>query len=147
MSTSNNASGSSNNNNSSNNFSLLGICSKVTFDGSNYNDWMRNIKMAFHFEEKEYVLKKQIDEIDDEKASPKELVEYRRQLNDATKVSCILVVTITPEIQRFYVDYWSYKMNKDLMEKYHQRARQERYEIVKSLITSKMKDEESITTH
>lgn len=33
------------------------------------------------------------------------------------------------------------------MDKYHQRARQERYEIVKSLITSKMKEGESVTTH
>ena len=33
------------------------------------------------------------------------------------------------------------------MEKYHQRARQERYEIVKSLITTKMKDGESVMIH
>ena len=38
-------------------------------------------------------------------------------------------------------------MCKDLMEKYHQRAHQEWYEIVMSLITNKMKDEESIMTH
>ena len=33
------------------------------------------------------------------------------------------------------------------MEKYHQSARQERYEIVASLITTKMKDRESIMNH
>ena len=58
-----------------------------------------------------------------------------------------MVATMTPELQRFYEDYWLYEMNKNLMEKYHQRARQERYEVVKSLITSKMKDGESVTIH
>ena len=38
-------------------------------------------------------------------------------------------------------------MNKDLVEKYHQWARQEKYEVVKSLITSKMKDGESVSSH
>ncbi|CAH1441953.1 unnamed protein product [Lactuca virosa] len=42
------------------NFSLLNICSKVVMDGSNYNDWMRNSKMALRFENKEYVLEKEL---------------------------------------------------------------------------------------
>ena len=54
---------------------------------------------------------------------------------------------MTHELQRFYEDYWPYEMCQDLMEKYHQGACQERYEIVRSLITTKMKDGESITTH
>ena len=58
-----------------------------------------------------------------------------------------MVDTLTPELQRFYKDYWPYEMCKDLMEKYHQQAHQERYEIVKSLITNKMKDAEFVTNH
>ena len=58
-----------------------------------------------------------------------------------------MVVTMTPELQWFYEDYWPYEMCQDLMEKYHQRARQERYEIVMQFIMTKMKDGESITTH
>ena len=38
-------------------------------------------------------------------------------------------------------------MNKDLMETYHQQAFQEKYEVVKSLITSKIKDGESVNSH
>ncbi|XP_023768339.1 uncharacterized protein LOC111916919 [Lactuca sativa] len=103
--------------------------------------------MSLRFEDKEYVLEKELNEIDESKATPEEIAEYRTHYKDATKVSCIMVATMTPELQRFYEDYWTYEMCKDLMEKYHQRARQERYEIVKSLITNKMKDEEFVTTH
>lgn len=45
------------------------------------------------------------------------------------------------------MDYWSYDMNKDLMEKYHKRARQEKYEVVKSLMACKMKDGGSVRNH
>ena len=103
--------------------------------------------MTLHFEDKVYVLEKELIEIDETKATAAELAEYRKHYNDATKVACIMVETMTLELQRFYEDYRSYETNKDLMEKYHQRARQEKYEVVKSLITSKMKDEESISSH
>lgn len=132
---------------SNHNFSLLNICAKVILDGSNYNDWMRNIKMDLCFEDKEYVLEKPLDDIDEESATTEQIVAYKKHYNDATKVSCIMVATMTPELQRHYEDYWPYEMNKDLMEKYHKRARQEKYEVVKSLITSNMKDGESVSSH
>ena len=58
-----------------------------------------------------------------------------------------MMATMTPELQRHFEDYWSYDMNKDLMEKYHKRARQEKYEEVKSLMAFKMKDGESVSNH
>ena len=77
----------------------------MTLDGTNYNEWMRNIKMALRFEENEYVLEKPLDEIHEEKATPEELVAYKKHYNDATKVTCIMVATMTPGLQRHYEDY------------------------------------------
>lgn len=68
MSVQNDTFGSSSFNNN-NNFSLLNIYSRVT-DGTNYNAWMRNIKMAICFKEKEYVLDKPREDIDEEKDTP-----------------------------------------------------------------------------
>ena len=103
--------------------------------------------MTLCFEDKAYVLEKELVEINETKTTPEEQVENRRHYNDATKVACIMVATMTPELQRFYKDYWPYKTNKHLVEKYHQRARQEKYEMVKSFITSKMKDGDSASSH
>ncbi|CAH1441326.1 unnamed protein product [Lactuca virosa] len=44
------------NNNTSGSFSLMNMCQKVTFDGSNFNEWMRYIRMITRYEDKEYVL-------------------------------------------------------------------------------------------
>ena len=109
MSSSNNIFVSSNNN-SSNTFLLLSIYAKVTCDGSNFNDWIRNLRMALRFEDKDYDLDKELDEIDESKSTLKEIDEHKAHVKDTTKVSCIMVATMTPELQRFYKDYWPYEM-------------------------------------
>ena len=45
-------------------FSLMNLCRRVIFDGSNFNDWIRNIRLAIRYEDKEYVLDKELKEID-----------------------------------------------------------------------------------
>ena len=54
---------------------------------------------------------------------------------------------MTAELQKSYEDFYPFEMHQDLMERYHQSAHQERYEIISSMITTKMKEGESITTH
>ena len=65
---------------------------------------MRNIKMSLHFGDKEYVLERPLDEIDEEKATPDEMVTYKKHYNDATKVVCIMVAIMTPDLHRHYED-------------------------------------------
>ncbi|XP_042757740.2 uncharacterized protein LOC111894906 [Lactuca sativa] len=85
MSGSNNASGS--NSNSSSSFSLLNICRSVTFDGCNFNDWICNIRMDLRYEEKDYILDKELKEIKETKANAEEIAKYMSHEKDATKVS------------------------------------------------------------
>ncbi|KAI3780889.1 hypothetical protein L2E82_10882 [Cichorium intybus] len=59
--------------NSGNVTSILSLCSKVTLDGTNYNDWIRNIKMALRFEHKEYVLETELVEVDPDTATLEEV--------------------------------------------------------------------------
>ena len=82
-------------------FSLLSIVSKVTFDGTNYYDWMRNINMDFRFEGKVYVLEVKLVEIDEATATPEQLSSYKKHYDGATKVTCIMVSIMIPELTRF----------------------------------------------
>lgn len=54
--------------------------------------------MALHFEDKEYVLEKPLDEIDEMKSTPKEITAYEKHYKDATKVACIIVATMNPKL-------------------------------------------------
>nr|KAJ0212110.1 hypothetical protein LSAT_V11C400165970 [Lactuca sativa] len=66
---------------------------------------------------------------------------------DATKVACIMLATMTAELQKSNEKYYPFEMHHDLMDRYHQIARQERYEIISSMITTRMKDCEPVTGH
>ena len=80
-------------------------------------------------------------------ATPEEIAAFEAHEWDATKVHCIMLAMMTAELQKSYEDYYPYEMHQDLMERYHQSARQEQYETITVMITTKMKDGESITTH
>lgn len=92
---------------SNSNFSLLSILSKEKSTGPNYMEWIRNLKMTIRYEGKEYVLKKPIVELDHSTATPNETVSYNKHSYDVTKVACIMVATMAPELAKFYEDYWT----------------------------------------
>ena len=58
-----------------------------------------------------------------------------------------MMATMIADLQKSYEDYYPFEMPQDLMERYHQSARQERYEIICSMITTMMKDRDSVTSH
>ncbi|KAI3790532.1 hypothetical protein L2E82_03639 [Cichorium intybus] len=124
--------------NNSNITSILSLCSKVTLDGTNYNDWMRNIKMALRFKNKEYVLDTELIEVDPETATTEEYASYKKHVDDVTKVACIMIATMNPKFQRFYEDYWPYEMHKDLAEKFCKRARVEKCEKLGMLVDEEL---------
>ena len=51
------------------------------------------------------------------------------------------------EFQKSYEAMYPYEMHQDLLERYHQNARQERYEIFTNMISAKMGHGESLTVH
>ena len=96
--------------------------------------------MVTRYEDKEYVLDRELKEIDESTATPEEIAAFQAHERDATKVACIMTATMTAELQKSYEDYYPFEMHMDLMERYHQSALQERYEIISSMITTQMKD-------
>lgn len=47
--------------------------------------------MALRFDDKEYVLDKELNEIDESKSTTEEIAEYKAHCMDVTKVVCIMV--------------------------------------------------------
>ncbi|KAI3778460.1 hypothetical protein L2E82_07787 [Cichorium intybus] len=103
--------------------------------------------MALRFEHKEYVLETELVEIDPDNATPEEIAQYSKHSDDATKVACIMIATMNPELQRIYEDYWPYEMHKELAEKFRKQERIERRKVVKAFTNAKPKDGESICNH
>ncbi|KAI3739397.1 hypothetical protein L2E82_29801 [Cichorium intybus] len=103
--------------------------------------------MALRFEHKEYVLETELVEVDPNTATPEEIASYTKHSDDATKVACIMIATMNPELQRIYKDYWPCEMHKELAEKFRKQERIERREVVKAFTNGKPRDGECICTH
>lgn len=58
-----------------------------------------------------------------------------------------MVTTMAPELSKFYKDYVPCGMALDLAGMFHKKTRQERFEVVKSLMTGKLKEGESVFPH
>lgn len=103
--------------------------------------------MTLRQENQEYVLVKLFFEINESIATFEQIVQYKKYNDDAFKVTCIMVETRAYELQRLYEDYRPYTISLDLDEKFHKKARKERYEVIKSLLACQLKEGESVCTH
>lgn len=98
---------------------------------------------TLRYENKEYVLKNLIPYIDKDSTTPKELAEYNQYVDDATKVTFILIATMAPELQKTYDDYWPYDVNLALSNMFLKRI-EKIYEVVKAFMARKLKDRQSV---
>ncbi|KAL0458842.1 UNVERIFIED_CONTAM: hypothetical protein Slati_0511400 [Sesamum latifolium] len=73
------------------------------FNSTNYNDWLRNLKIVLDFKNQSYVLEKKLFPTAlPEGSSPKEHLTFDKWLEDNRKVRSIILVSMTNEILKQY---------------------------------------------
>ncbi|KAL0400321.1 UNVERIFIED_CONTAM: hypothetical protein Sradi_2375400 [Sesamum radiatum] len=72
------------------------------FSGTNYNDWLRNLRIVLDFENQGYVLDKPLPTALPEGSSPEERVTFEKWHEDNRKVRSIILASMTNEIQKQY---------------------------------------------
>ncbi|KAL0412154.1 UNVERIFIED_CONTAM: hypothetical protein Slati_3805100 [Sesamum latifolium] len=72
------------------------------FNGTNYNDWLRNLRIVLDFENQGYVLDNPLPTDLPKGSSPEERVTLEKWLEDNRKVRSIILTSMTNEIQKQY---------------------------------------------
>ncbi|KAL0420392.1 UNVERIFIED_CONTAM: hypothetical protein Slati_3062100 [Sesamum latifolium] len=72
------------------------------FNGMNYNDWLRNLRIVLDLENQTYDLDKSLPVNLPEGSTPKERVTFERWHEDNWKVRNIVLVSMTNDIQKQY---------------------------------------------
>ncbi|KAL0448899.1 UNVERIFIED_CONTAM: hypothetical protein Slati_1446300 [Sesamum latifolium] len=72
------------------------------FNSTNYNDWLRNLRIILDFENQGYVLDKPLPTALPEGSSPEERVTFDKWHEDNRKVRSIILASMTNEIQKQY---------------------------------------------
>ncbi|KAL0444939.1 UNVERIFIED_CONTAM: hypothetical protein Slati_2216600 [Sesamum latifolium] len=72
------------------------------FNGTNYNDWLRNHRIVLDFENQGYILDKPLPTALPEGSSPEERLTIEKLHEDNHKVCSIILASLTNEIQKQY---------------------------------------------
>ncbi|KAL0458359.1 UNVERIFIED_CONTAM: hypothetical protein Slati_0463100 [Sesamum latifolium] len=72
------------------------------FNGTNYNDWLRNLRNVLDFKNQDYILNKPLPATLPEVSSPEERLTFEKWHEENRKVRCIILASMTNEIQKQY---------------------------------------------
>ncbi|XP_017640211.1 uncharacterized protein LOC108481612 [Gossypium arboreum] len=133
--------------NNTNSLSLLFFLENDKLHGLNFLDWFHNLRIVLKQERKLYVIEKPVLLELVANASKANNDAYKKHLDDMLGIGCLMLATMTLELQKQYEDIVAYDMIQQLKELYEGQARQERYETYKDLFRCKMVEGSPVGTH
>ena len=127
--------------------SLRSILDTNKLTGPNYVDWLRNLKIVLNSEKLSYILDTPSLDALGEDATEEDRATYKMWQNDSTSVKCIILASMTNELQRQHESMDVLSIIQNLKELYGEQSRTARYEISKQLFRARMTEGTSIQEH
>ena len=81
-------------------FNLRSVLEKEKLNGANFIDWYRNLRIVLRQEKTEYVLQQPYPEDLPDNATAAARRAYEKQCDDALNVSCLMLATMSPDLQK-----------------------------------------------
>jgi hypothetical protein len=128
-------------------FNLRSVLEKEKLNGTNFIDWYRNLRIVLRQEKKEYVLEQAYPDDLPNNENAAERRSYEKRCNDSLDVSCLMLATMSPDLQKEYEHADAYTMIEGLRGMFQNQARTERYNISKSLFACKLAEGSLISPH
>jgi hypothetical protein len=114
------------------------LLEKEKLNGDNFIDWYHNLRIVPRQEKMEYVLTEPYPGNLSDGSSVVDYRTYKKRCNDALNVSCLMLATMSPGLQKHYEHVYAYNMIQRLCGIFENQARVERYNISKVLFECKL---------
>jgi hypothetical protein len=114
---------------------------------SNFVDWFRQLRIILKGEGRLYVIDTEPPADPGNSGARADRDAYRKHMDDAGSVSCFMLTSMIPELQKGFEDSMPFEMANKLKEMFQEQARAERFRIVKDLSGCKMTPGSSVSTH
>ncbi|KAJ8771297.1 hypothetical protein K2173_026474 [Erythroxylum novogranatense] len=121
--------------------SSVNLCSLMDSNkltGPNFLDWLRNLRIVLRSEELGYVLDVPLPDPPAIDASDEDQKAYRKHLKDSDMATCIMLASMSPELQKQYESMDANTIVFHLREMFDEQARSERFDTSRLLFTTKM---------
>ncbi|KAJ9538710.1 hypothetical protein OSB04_031443 [Centaurea solstitialis] len=120
-----------------NNLSLCSILEKDKLTGSNFLDWERNLQIVL----------RALGEAPPTNVSAAIRNAYQKRSDDLLDVGCLMLATMSPELQTGLMNTNAYDMIRQLRDMFQTQARTERYDATRALNVCKMAKGTSVSAH
>ena len=129
-------------------FNLRAVLEKNKLNGTNYADWIRNLRIVLRSEKKENILDEPLDDVPDEDASATVRNAYQKAYDASMEVSCLMLACMEPDLQmQFESTYDAHEMFKALQEMFQTQARTERFNVSKAFVECKLAEGAPVGPH
>ncbi|KAK8595523.1 hypothetical protein V6N13_016890 [Hibiscus sabdariffa] len=101
-----------------NNLSLRSLLKKEKLNVINFLDWFRNLRIVLKHERKEHVIEKPVPKDPGADAPTADKDKFKKYMDDMVDVGCLMLATMTPQLQKQHEDMVPYEMVQNLKEIY-----------------------------
>jgi hypothetical protein len=111
-------------------FTLHSIIEKDKLNGTNYADWIHNLRIVLRTEKKEEILDTLLPEEPADNAPAAEKNAYKRACDADLEASCLMLACMEPDLQmQFDNNHAAYDMIMALNDMFQTQARTERFHV------------------
>ena len=111
------------------NFNAFLEKAKLKDDGSNYTDWVRNLRIILIAAQKNYILEAPLGAKPAAGAMPDVVNTLQSKANDYSIVQCAMLYSLESGLQRCFERHGAYEMFQELKLIFQANTRVERYEV------------------
>lgn len=119
-------------------FNLRSILEKEKLNGSNFLDWHRNLRIVLMHEKKEFVIDTPIPELPEGGGTAAERAAQKRHQDASNDVKCVMLATMSPDLQKQFLNSDAYTMNLQLKNLFQEQARVEQFAVTKEILSAKL---------
>ena len=128
------------------NFNAFLEKTKLKDDGSNYTDWVRNLRIILIAAKKDYVLEAPLGEAPIPE-NQDVMNAWQSRADDYSHVQCGMLYSLEPGLQKRFEQHGAYEMFEELKMVFQAHARVERYEVSDKFFSCKMEENSSVSEH
>src|SRR3954469_24962794 len=128
------------------NFNAFLEKTKLKDDGSNYSDWVRNLRIILIAAKKDYVLDAPLGDAPFPE-NQDVMNAHQSRTDDYSIVQCGMLYSLEPGLQKRFEKHGAYEMFEELKMVFQAHARVERNEVSDKFFSCKMEENSSVSEH
>ncbi|GJU48277.1 hypothetical protein Tco_1217832 [Tanacetum coccineum] len=130
-----------------NNWNIRSILEREKLYGPNFSDWYRNLRIVLKGEGKLVYLEQALPEAPAPDAAVAVRDVYTTLYKAQLEVAYLMLISMTPELQKYFEHYNAYDMIKELKIMFQQPAHVELFETVKAFHACKQEEWQSVSSY